>query len=105
MSGIRYNMKNAEKFLLEIITRKISKNEACELYNNLIKPSIDMLMKSTSRSKDKITNILNILYSVESVVFNSVYLKYYDKSEREESIADKNELSLDQKKVLHKERN
>ena len=105
MSGIRYNMKNAEKFLLEIITRKISKNEACELYNNLIKPSIDMLMKSTSRSKDKITNILNILYNVESVVFNSVYLKYYDKSEPEESIADKNELSLDQKKVLHKERN
>ena len=98
-------MKNAEKFLLEIITRKISKNEACELYNNLIKPSIDMLMKSTSRSKDKITNILNILYNVESVVFNSVYFKYYDKSEPEESIADKNELSLDQKKVLHKERN
>ena len=98
-------MKNAEKYLLEIITRKISKNEACELYNNLIKPSIDMLMKSTSRSKDKITNILNILYNVESVVFNSVYLKYYDKSEPEESIADKNELSLDQKKVLHKERN
>ena len=98
-------MKNAEKFLLEIITRKISKNEACELYNNLIKPRIDMLMKSTSRSKDKITNILNILYNVESVVFNSVYLKYYNKSEPEESIADKNELSLDQKKVLHKERN
>ena len=95
MSGIRYNLKNAEKFLLEIITRKISKNEACELYNNLIKPSIDM-------SKDKITNILNILYNVESVVFNSVYLKYYDKSEPEESIAEKNELSLDQKKVLQK---
>ena len=89
MSGIRYNLKNAEKFLLEIITRKISKNEACELYNNLIKPSIDMLMKSTSRSKNKINNILNFLNNIESVVFTSVYLKYYDKSEPEESIAEK----------------
>ena len=48
-----------------------------------------MLMKSTSSSKDKIHNILDILNNVESVIFNSVYLKYYDKSEPEESIAEK----------------
>ena len=36
----RYDLKNAETFLVEIITKKITGNEACKLYNNLIKPDI-----------------------------------------------------------------
>ena len=36
----RYDFKNAETFLVEIITKKITGKEACKLYNNLIKPDI-----------------------------------------------------------------
>ena len=47
----RYDLKNAEKFLLEIISRKFSQNEALELHN-----------------KDKRNNILNILRNLESIL-------------------------------------
>ena len=47
----RYDLKNAEKFLLEIISRKFSQNEALELHN-----------------KDKRNNILNILSNLESIL-------------------------------------
>ena len=47
----RYDLKNAEKFLLKIISRKISKNEALELHD-----------------KDKRNNILNILSNLESIL-------------------------------------
>ena len=36
-------MKKAEEYLLEIITKKIGKDEAIKLYNDLIKPDVDML--------------------------------------------------------------
>ena len=49
----RYDLKNAENFLLEIITKKISEKEACKLYNSLIKPHVDTLMKSRIRDKNK----------------------------------------------------
>ena len=61
--------------MLEILNKKIAENEARELYNNLIKPDIATLRKSTSRSKDKRNNILNILSNLESV-FTDVYLNY-----------------------------
>lgn len=32
----KYNFKNAEKFMLEIITKKIDENVACKLYIDLI---------------------------------------------------------------------
>ena len=61
--------------MLEILNKKIAENEARELYNNLIKPDIAALKKSTSRSKDKRNDILNILSDLESV-FTDVYLNY-----------------------------
>ena len=48
-----YYLKNAEKFLLEIATRKNSKNEGYEMYNDLIKGDIAALTKAKSRGKDK----------------------------------------------------
>ena len=57
----RHDLKNREKVLLEITAKKISENEARELYKSLIKPDIDTLMKSTSRAKNKRENILNVL--------------------------------------------
>ena len=57
----RHDLKNGEKVLLEITAKKISENEARELYKSLIKPDIDTLMKSTSRAKNKRENILNVL--------------------------------------------
>ena len=36
VSGTKYDLKNAYKFLLEIINKKITENETRYLYNNLI---------------------------------------------------------------------
>ena len=94
VQGRAYDLKNAEKFLLEILTKKICKNKALELYNDLIKPDIDALMKLTSRGKDRRENILEILNKLESTVFDGVYI-HYDKVselETEESIAERNQL-------------
>ena len=80
--------------MLEILTKKICKNKALELYNDLIKPDIDALMKLTSRGKDRRENILEILNKLESTVFDGVYIHYDKVSEREteESIAERNQL-------------
>ena len=67
VDGNKYDLKNAEKFLLEITNKKFSENKSRDLYNNLIKPDITALEKSTSKSKDKRNNILNILSNLESV--------------------------------------
>ena len=86
-------MKNADQFLLEIIAKEVSKNEARELYNSLTKPDVGTLMKSTSRGKNKRVKILNVLNNLESSVFDGVYLHYSDKpSESEESIAERTNL-------------
>ena len=91
VGGSKYDLENAEKFLLEIINKKITENEARKLYNNLIEPDIAALEKSTSRSADKGNNILNILSNLE-LVFTGVYLHYDDKPESEESIAERTKL-------------
>ena len=43
-------MNEAKDFLLKISTENIIKNEAQELYNNLIKPDTDVLKKSKDKS-------------------------------------------------------
>ena len=88
------DLKNAEKFLLEIITKTFRENEARRLFNDLIKPDVDTLMKSTSRCKDKRSNILSTLSNVEWVVFGGLYFDYDDKpeSKSEESIAERTKL-------------
>ena len=70
------DLKNAEKFLLEIITKTFRENEARRLFNDLIKPEVDTLMKSASRGKDKRSNILSTLSNVKWVVFGSLYFDY-----------------------------
>ena len=62
----KYDLKNAEKHLPEIITKKISKNEARKRYNSLIKPDVDMLNNALRRSKGKRNNILVILDNIKS---------------------------------------
>ena len=59
--------------MLEIGTKKVSKNEARDLYDCLIKLDVDTLKKSTSRNKDKRNNILTILSNIEMCVFDDVY--------------------------------
>ena len=86
-------MKNAEKYLLEIIIKKISKNEALKLYNSLIKPYIDALKQTEGKGKNKRNNILNILNNIESSFFEGLSFHYKDKSlETEENIAEKTKL-------------
>ena len=55
-------MKNAEKYLQEIIIKKTSKN-------NLIKPDVDMLKKVWSRGRNKRNNTLGILDNIKSSFF------------------------------------
>ena len=62
-----YDLEISKKFLLEITAKTISENEACKLYNDLIKPDIDELKKTKSKSKDERNNILSILSNLESV--------------------------------------
>ena len=82
--GKKYDLKNAEKYLLKVIHKQITENEAHELYNNLIRPGIVALEKSASRSKDKRNKILSNLASVVT----GFYFHYDDKPESEESIAE-----------------
>ena len=51
--------------MLEVTTRKTSKNEAYELYNDLIKGDIAVLEKGKGKSKDKRENILIVLKNLE----------------------------------------
>ena len=88
-------MKNAEEYLLEIITNKISKDEAFKLYSDLIKPDLDALKHAKGKSKNKGTNILNILNNIESNLFDGVYFHYKDapkKTDYEKSIAERAKL-------------
>ena len=73
-------------------TKKVGKNETCDLYDSLIKLDVDTLKKSTSRNKDR-NNILAILNNIEICVFDGVYFSLTDKpSESEESIAERAKL-------------
>ena len=65
----KYDLNKAKDFLLKTSTEKISKSEAQELCNNLIKPEVDAFRKSKGRSKNIRLNILNILENVESSLF------------------------------------
>ena len=87
----KYDLKNAETYLLKIIIKEISRNEALEVYNSLIKPDVDMLKLSIG--KNRRNNILAILDNIKSSLFHNVYLHYQDKSsETEESIAKRTKL-------------
>ena len=71
----KYDLKNAEQFLLKIVAKKISKNKARKLYENFTKSKVDKLKTSNGKGKNKRINILSNLENIESSVFDSVYLK------------------------------
>ena len=111
ISNDRYDLTNAEKFLLEIVTKKISKNEARNLYENLIESKVIELTRAKSyRGKNKRLYILNIYNNVGSSIFKVVYFHYFDKPVvTKESIADRVKLRrqrldiIDKKKKKHKQ--
>ena len=72
-----YDLKNAKKIWIEIITRTISKSEAKKLYNKLIQKDIDALTKEKSNDTKKY-NILNILNNIGSIFIADTYLRYKD---------------------------
>ena len=97
----KYDLNKAKKILLNINTKNISKNEAQELHNNLIKPDVSALKKSKGRNKNIRLSILNILENIESSLFEGYYSNCKDlseesietgmpKLENEESVAWKN---------------
>ena len=67
VQGKPYDLRNAEKFLLEITTKKIIEKEAFKLCSDLIIPDIAALEKSTGRSKNRREHILNVLKNLKSV--------------------------------------
>ena len=67
-------MKNAKKFRMEVTTRKTTKSEAKELYNELIQGDIDALEGEEINDIRKY-NIFNILNNVGSI-FTDTYLYY-----------------------------
>ena len=71
-----YDFKNAKIFWTELTTRKITENEAKELYNELVQKDIDALKKSKSDKPEK-HNILTILENV-GAIFTGVYFHYKD---------------------------
>ena len=87
-----YDLKNVEQVLLKIVTKKISKNEAHELYKILIEPKVDKLKNAKGKRNDKTSNILNILENIEWIIFDSYYY-YFDKPKiTEKSIAERTQL-------------
>ena len=97
----KYDVKNAEQFLLEIVAKKIRKNEARKLYKNLIEPkSIELTRAKNIRGKNKRLNILNIYSNIKSGIFNDVYFHYFNKPKiTEETIAER--IKLRKKKRLN----
>ena len=82
-----YNFKKAQANFLEIDTKKISKDDAHNLFDSLIKPDVDVLGKATGkRGKGERNNILTILKNIELSLFEGVYYHCSDKpSEAEDS--------------------
>ena len=106
ISNNRYDLTNVEQFLLEIITKKINKNEACKLYKKLIEQKvIELTRAKSSRGKNKTWNILNIYNNVKSSIFEGVYFHYFNKPKiREESIADRVELRRQRLNIIDKKK-
>ena len=86
-------MKNAKEFWTEVTTRKTTKSEAKNFYNELIQKDVDTLEREKSDGFEKY-NILNILKNVDSV-FTGAYLHYKNVSKEtmfERSIAERTKL-------------
>ena len=84
-----YDLKNAKRFLVRITTQRISKEEALELYSDLIAPDITVLENTKGKGKNKRHKILEVLGNLKSA-FTGVYLHYKGvPSESEESIAER----------------
>ena len=67
VDGDDYDLKNADNFLLVIVTKKLSRDDALKLYNNLINSNIDSLKNAKGEGKNKRNNILNVLNDIESI--------------------------------------
>ena len=83
-----YNFKKVQANFQEIGTKKISKDDARNFFDSLIKPDVDVLEKATGkRGKGERNNILTILKNIELSLFEGVYYHCSDKpSESEDSI-------------------
>ena len=58
-----------KKNLLKIIIKKISRNEALEIYISLIKSDVDTLNNALSRGRNRRNNILATLDNIKSSLF------------------------------------
>ena len=100
----KYDVNNAEQFLLEIVAKKIRKNEARKLYKNLIEPkSIELTRAKNIRGKNRRLNILNIYSNIKSGIFNDVYFHYFNKPKiTEETIAERIKLRKKRLNIIDK---
>ena len=102
----KYNLKNAEQILLEIVAKKISKNEPHKLYKNFIEPKvIELTRAKSSRGKNNRLNVLNIYNNIESSIFKDVYFHYFIKPKiTEESIAERTKLRRQKLDIIEKKK-
>ena len=95
INNVNYDLKSAEQFLLEIVRKENSENEARELHKSLIRPKVDKLANAKGKSKDKRGDKINISDNIESIIFDGCYYHYFDKPKSkttEESIAERTQL-------------
>ena len=52
VGGTNYNLKNAQKILLDVFTKDISQNKAKKLYKELMQQSIDVLFRTPGVDKE-----------------------------------------------------
>ena len=105
INNVNYDFKSAEQFLLKIVTKKVSENEAHKMYKNLIKPKVDELASAKGRDKDKRDNILIILENIESSIFDGYYYHYFDNLKlktTEKSIAERTKLRRQRLDIVKK---
>ena len=95
INNVNYDLKSAEQFLLEIVRKENSENEARELHKSLIRPKVDKLANAKGMSKDKRGDNINISDNIESIIFDGCYYHNFDKPKSkttEESIAERTQL-------------
>ena len=92
--------------MLEIVTKKISKNEARKLYENFTESKVIELSRAkSSRGKNKRLNILNIYNNVKSSIFEGIYFNYSNESViTEENIADNAQLRKKRLDIIDKKK-
>ena len=92
-------------FCQKQLQKKISKNEAYKLYENLIEPRVIELTRAKNNRSKKRLNILIIYNNAKSSIFKDLYFHYFDKPKiTEESIAERIKLRKQKLNIIDRKK-